>query len=212
MTDWPATALLALLRADEDAGDAAGRGPEAATTTSSPTAHAARDDRPGKAAKTLVRAGRPIAPACGTASAAAPLAGVDRLEVLEQERPGIPGRARAPRRDVVAGARRDRDGGDRRRWRALRRSRAKSASIARNAASSKPTRSILFTASTTSRMPSSETMTAWRRVCVSRPLVASTSRMARSAVEAPVAMLRVYWTWPGVSATMKRRRGVAKKR
>ena len=30
------------------------------------------------------------------------------------------------------------------------------------------------------------------------------------AVEAPVTMLRVYCTWPGVSARMKRRRGVAK--
>ncbi len=28
--------------------------------------------------------------------------------------------------------------------------------------------------------------------------------------EAPVTMLRVYWAWPGVSAMMKRRRGVAK--
>ena len=44
-----------------------------------------------------------------------------------------------------------------------------------------------------------------RRVCVSTPWRASTSTMARSAVEAPVAMLRVYCSWPGVSATMKRR-------
>ena len=34
--------------------------------------------------------------------------------------------------------------------------------------------------------------------------------MARSAVEAPVTMLRVYWMWPGVSAMMNLRRGVAK--
>ena len=46
---------------------------------------------------------------------------------------------------------------------------------------------------------------AWRRVCSSRPARASTSSTARSAVEAPVAMLRVYCSWPGVSATMKAR-------
>ena len=38
-----------------------------------------------------------------------------------------------------------------------------------------------------------------------RPCVASTSTMARSALDAPVAMLRVYCSWPGVSARMKRR-------
>ena len=89
---------------------------------------------------------------------------------------------------------------------------AKAASISRKRASEKSTRSILFTASTTWRMPSRETMAAWRRVCSSRPLRASTSSTASSALEAPVAMLRVYWRWPGVSATTKARRGVAKKR
>ena len=39
---------------------------------------------------------------------------------------------------------------------------------------------------------------------------ASTSSTARSDVEAPVAMLRVYCSWPGVSATMKLRAAVAK--
>ena len=34
--------------------------------------------------------------------------------------------------------------------------------------------------------------------------------MARSAVEAPVTMLRVYWMCPGVSAMMNLRLGVAK--
>ncbi len=34
--------------------------------------------------------------------------------------------------------------------------------------------------------------------------------MARSAVEAPVTMLRVYSSWPGVSATMNLRLDVAK--
>ena len=51
---------------------------------------------------------------------------------------------------------------------------------------------------------------ACRRDCSSTPLRASTSTMARSAVDAPVTMLRVYWMWPGVSATMNLRRGVAK--
>ena len=51
-----------------------------------------------------------------------------------------------------------------------------------------------------------ETMKEWRRVCGSTPLRASTRMIARSAVEAPVAMLRVYCSWPGVSATMKARR------
>ena len=36
--------------------------------------------------------------------------------------------------------------------------------------------------------------------------------MARLAVEAPVAMLRVYCSWPGVSAMMNFRLGVAKYR
>ena len=73
-----------------------------------------------------------------------------------------------------------------------------------------PTRSILLTASTTWRMPSSDTISAWRCVCASMPLRASTSSTARSAFEAPVAMLRVYCSWPGVSATMNLRLSVAK--
>ena len=44
------------------------------------------------------------------------------------------------------------------------------------------------------------------------PLRASTRMTARSAVDAPVTMLRVYCSWPGVSATMNERRGVVKKR
>ena len=59
-------------------------------------------------------------------------------------------------------------------------------------------------------MRSSEAMKAWRRDCSTMPLRASTSTRARSAVEAPVTMLRVYWMWPGVSAMMNLRRGVAK--
>src|SRR5690349_9891362 len=44
------------------------------------------------------------------------------------------------------------------------------------------------------------------------PLRASTRMTAASAVEAPVAMLRVYCSWPGQSATMKARRRVEKQR
>ena len=71
-----------------------------------------------------------------------------------------------------------------------------------NTARSNPTRSILFTATARYGMPSSEAMYAWRRVCGSTPRRASTRMTAASAVEAPVAMLRVYWMCPGVSATM----------
>ena len=69
-----------------------------------------------------------------------------------------------------------------------------------------PTRSILLTASTRCRTPSRWTSQLCRRVCVSTPLRASIRMTARSAVDAPVTMLRVYCSCPGVSATMKRRR------
>ena len=49
---------------------------------------------------------------------------------------------------------------------------------------------------------------AWRRVWLQHALRASTRTTARSAVEAPVAMLRVYCSWPGVSATMNLRLAV----
>ena len=75
---------------------------------------------------------------------------------------------------------------------------------------SKSTRSILFTHTTRCGMRSSEAMNAWRRDCSSTPLRASTSTSARSAVDAPVTMLRVYCSWPGVSAMMNLRRGVWK--
>ena len=48
-------------------------------------------------------------------------------------------------------------------------------------------------------------MQAWRRVWSRMPLRASTRTMATSAVDAPVAMLRVYCSWPGVSAMMNLR-------
>jgi len=72
--------------------------------------------------------------------------------------------------------------------------------------------SSLLIASTTWRMPISDTRVLCRRVCVSTPLRASIRITATSAVEAPVTMLRVYCSWPGVSATMNLRRSVEKKR
>ena len=55
----------------------------------------------------------------------------------------------------------------------------------------------MLTHTTTCGMPSSELMKAWRLDCATTPLRASTSTIARSAVEAPVTMLRVYCSWPG---------------
>ena len=72
------------------------------------------------------------------------------------------------------------------------------------------TRSILFTATRSRGIPSSEAMNECRLVCVRMPWAASMRMIARCAVEAPVAMLRVYCSWPGVSAMMKFRRGVEK--
>ena len=75
---------------------------------------------------------------------------------------------------------------------------------------SQSTRSILLMHTTMWGMPSRLAMNAWRRDCSSTPLRASMRISATSAVEAPVTMLRVYCTCPGVSAMMNFRRGVAK--
>ena len=56
------------------------------------------------------------------------------------------------------------------------------------------------------------TTNACRRLCSTIPLRASTRTIARSAVDAPVTMFRVYWMCPGVSAMMNLRFGVAKYR
>ena len=77
--------------------------------------------------------------------------------------------------------------------------------------SEKSTRSILLMAAMTMGMPRSAggrrgVAAGWARM----PLRASTRTMATSAVEAPVAMLRVYCSWPGVSAMMKFLLGVEK--
>ena len=89
---------------------------------------------------------------------------------------------------------------------------AKSAAISSKTARSNPTWSILFTATTTCGIARRAATAAWRRVCSEMPRVASTRITERSAVLAPVTMLRVYCSWPGVSAMMKRRFGVAKYR
>ena len=65
----------------------------------------------------------------------------------------------------------------------------------------------MLTASTRWGTRSSDRITACRRDCSVRPWRASTSTRPRSAVEAPVTMLRVYCTWPGVSAMMNLRFG-----
>ena len=77
---------------------------------------------------------------------------------------------------------------------------------------SQSTRSILFTHRVRCGTRSRLARKAWRRDCSTMPLRASTSTRARLAVDAPVTMLRVYWMWPGVSAMMNLRRGVAKYR
>ena len=79
-----------------------------------------------------------------------------------------------------------------------------------NTSSLYSTISILFTVSTTCSMPSSDTMYECRRVCVTTPLVASTSITARSALDPPVIMLRVYCSCPGVSAMINLRLFVEK--
>ena len=58
--------------------------------------------------------------------------------------------------------------------------------------------------------PSRLAMNACRRVCVVTPLRASIRLIASWQWLAPVAMFRVYCSWPGVSAMMNLRRGVAK--
>ncbi len=68
----------------------------------------------------------------------------------------------------------------------------------------------MFTHTTRWGMRSSEAMNACRRDCSTTPLRASIRISARSAVDAPVTMLRVYCSWPGVSAMMNLRRGVWK--
>ena len=63
-------------------------------------------------------------------------------------------------------------------------------------------------ATITWRVPRRERIVVWRQVCGNTPLRASIKTTARSAVEAPVAMLRVYCSCPGVSATMNLRLSV----
>jgi hypothetical protein len=69
----------------------------------------------------------------------------------------------------------------------------------------KPTASILLMATMTVRTPISAHTVRCRCVCGRMPRVASTSRIAMSAVEAATAMLRVYCSCPGASAMIARR-------
>ena len=113
-------------------------------------------------------------------------------------------------RDVVAEHRGHRDGRRIRRSRSGRRAPGNPPRWRGSAGSDQSTRSILLTASTTCVTPIRSRMAACRRVCYFTPLRASTSRMATSACEAPVAMLRVYCSWPGLSMMTSRRAGVSK--
>jgi hypothetical protein len=70
--------------------------------------------------------------------------------------------------------------------------------------------SILLMATITCLIPSSETIKLCRFVCTKTPWRASIRMMARSAVDAPVAMFRVYCSCPGVSAMMNFRLSVEK--
>src|SRR5579884_2399262 len=87
-----------------------------------------------------------------------------------------------------------------------------SAAISWNRSCDQSTRSILLTATTACGTRRIERMYVCRRVCSTTPWRASTSTIPRSAVDAPVTMLRVYWTWPGASASWKRRFGVTNER
>ena len=87
---------------------------------------------------------------------------------------------------------------------------AESWAIASNVLLSKSTRSILFTANTTVRTPSSSAARRWRRVCSTMPVRASTNSTTTWEVDTPVTVLRVYCTCPGVSARMNVRLGVEK--
>ena len=134
---------------------------------------------------------------------------VHLLEVVQQRRALVPGHVGRAVDDVVAVQRRDRDEGEVVHVE-LHGEGAELGLDLLEALLVQSTRSILLTHSTRCGMPSSDARKAWRRDCSSTPLRASTRISARSAVDAPVTMLRVYWMWPGVSAMMNLRLGVAK--
>ena len=145
--------------------------PDAATTISSPTRRGRRRSCPAKPRKSWF--GR-LTHCTGRRNGAATDAAARRRRVSRCS--SSAGRntkacARLGVDDVVAGARRDRD---RRDVGEVDSSAANAREVGFDALETaprrKPTRSILFTASTTWRMPSSETMMACRRVCVSSAL------------------------------------------
>ncbi len=70
----------------------------------------------------------------------------------------------------------------------------------------------MLTQSTMWGTPSMDERKAWRLVCSMTPLRASIRISETCALDAPVTMLRVYSVWPGVSAMMNLRLGVAKYR
>jgi hypothetical protein len=117
------------------------------------------------------------------------------LEMRQQRRPPVPGHPGRARGHIVPVPRRERDGHRAGEAEAAEKP-SHSATIRAKMAASKPTRSILFTASTRWRMPSVAQIVAWRLVCASSPLPASTSSTARSELDAPVAMFRVNCSCP----------------
>ena len=136
---------------------------------------------------------------------------LDLLEVVEQGRPVVPAQAVGPVDDVVAVERGDRDVCD-----------VGDVELLPEAGElvdelGEPVGRVvdevhLVDGDDEVGDPRRAEMNAWRLDCSTVPLRASSRTIARSAVDAPVTMLRVYCWWPGQSAMMNRRRGVAKYR
>ena len=128
------------------------RRPDGSTTTSSPALPDAAGHLARVAAVVVVLVGdRADHPLDGEAAVVevAVAGDLDRLEVLEQRRPVVPGHPLAALDHVVAAQRRHRDHAARRAARAARSSRAAPARSRGSAPRRSPTRSILLTATTT---------------------------------------------------------------
>ena len=136
-------------------------------------------------------------------------AGLGLLQVLEQRRAAIPGHVGRALRDVVAEHRRDRNG--RRILEAEAVGERLEVGLDGAEGRLRPVHQVHLVDGQhhlrdahqveDRRMPPRLRFDAAR---------ASTSRMAMSACEAPVAMLRVYCSWPGLSMMTSRRAGVSK--
>jgi hypothetical protein len=220
-TDCPVKACSSRPSCDSIAAMRA-QAPPGWTRTSAPTRIeplATRPAWPRRAALArpvaAVAAAARAAPESGTARR--PARGVDRrralLEPREQRRPGVPRQARARRDDVVAGERRDRDRGEGA-GAELRRELAVGGDdrLERAAVEVEPVhlvdrdRDLADAEQVRERGVASRL----REQLAVLTRVASTRITAASAVVAAVTMLRVYCSWPGVSAMMNLRCAVAK--